>query len=43
MNRMTIFSPSFATIGAVAGKPRPLMVKPPSVSLLIQTMSWVAP
>ena len=29
--------------GTVAGKPRPLIVKPPSVSLLIQTMSWVAP
>ena len=40
MNRMTILSPSLATIGAVAGKPRPLIVKPPSVSLLIQTMSW---
>ena len=37
MNRITILSPSFATIGAVAGKPRPLIVKPPRVSLLIQT------
>ena len=43
MNRMAIFSPRFATIGAVAGKPRPLIVKPPSESLLIQTMSWVTP
>ena len=43
MNRITIVSPSRATIGAVAGKPRPLIVKPPSVSLLIQTMSCVAP
>ena len=43
MNRMTIVSPSVATIGAVAGKPRPLIVKPPRASLLIQTMSWVAP
>ncbi len=43
MNRMTIVSPRLATIGAVAGKPRPLIVKPPSASLLIQTMSCVAP
>ena len=43
MNRMTIVSPSVATIGDVAGKPRPLIVKPPSESLLTQTMSWVAP
>ena len=43
MNRMTIVSPSVATIGEVAGKPRPLIVNPPSASLQIQTMSWVAP
>ena len=43
MNRMTMVSPSVATIGAVAGNPRPLIVNPPSASLLIQTMSWVAP
>ena len=43
MNRITIVSPSLATIGAVAGKPRPLIVNPPSESLLIQTMSCVAP
>ena len=43
MNRMTIVSPSVATIGEVAGKPRPLIVNPPSASLLIQTMSCVAP
>jgi hypothetical protein len=28
MNRIAIVSPSFATIGDVAGKPRPLIVKP---------------
>jgi hypothetical protein len=43
MNRITIVSPRLATIGAVAGKPRPLIVNPPRASLLIQTMSWVAP
>ena len=43
MNRMAILSPSVATIGEVAGKPRPLIVKPPSESLLIQTMSCVTP
>ena len=43
MNRIAIVSPSVATIGAVAGKPRPLIVNPPSESLLIQTMSWLTP
>ena len=43
MNRIRILSPRVATIGAVAGKPRPLIVNPPSESLLIQTMSWLTP
>ena len=43
MNRIAIVSPTLATIGEVAGKPRPLIVNPPSESLLIQTMSCVAP
>src|SRR3990172_69922 len=43
MKRTTIVSPFWATMGFVAGKPRPLMVKPPSAALLIQTMSCGAP
>ena len=43
MNRIAIVSPTVATIGDVAGKPRPLIVNPPSESLLIQTMSWLTP
>jgi hypothetical protein len=43
MNRMTIVSPNVATIGEVAGKPRPLIVNPPSASFEIQMMSCVAP
>ena len=43
MKRITIVSPRVATIGEVAGNPRPLIVKPPRASLLIQTMSWLAP
>ena len=43
MNRIATDSPTWATIGDVAGKPRPLIVKPPSESLLIQTMSWLTP
>jgi hypothetical protein len=41
MNRIAIVSPSVATIGDVAGKPRPLIVNPPSESFEIQMMSWV--
>ena len=43
MKRTRMRSPCWATMGAVAGNWRPLMVKPPSWSLLIQTMSWVTP
>jgi hypothetical protein len=43
MNRIAIVSPRLATIGDVAGKPRPLIVNPPSASFEIQTMSWLTP
>ena len=39
MNRTRTVSPWAASTGTVAGKPWPLIVNPPSVSLLIQMYS----